>query len=89
MQPKGAWRDPRGACTNMTTIFDFVTVACFLATVSAFVFLTDREPRTLAHLLVPAITFAVANQLGNGGSQPLAIILIFAGLGYAFLIVRR
>ncbi len=73
----------------MTSIYDFVTVGCFLIVVGAFVFLTDRQPRTLMHLLVPAVSFAVANQLGNAGSQWLAIVLIAAGLGYAFLVVRK
>ena len=73
----------------MATVFDFVTVACFLTIVGAFVFLTDRQPKTLLRLLVPSFAFAVANQLGNDGSKPLAILLILVGLGYAFLVVRR
>lgn len=72
----------------MTSIYDFVTVACFLGVVGAYVLLTDRDPKTLAHLLVPAIAFAVANQLGNSGSAVLAILLIAAGVGYSFLIIR-
>ena len=72
----------------MTTIYDFVTIACFLCVVGAFVFLTDRDSKTLAHLLVPAIAFAVANQLGNAGSSVLAILLIAAGVVYSFLIIR-
>lgn len=73
----------------MVTIFDFVTIACFLAVVGAFVFLTDRQPKTLMHLMIPAVAFAVANQIGNAGSWPLAILLISAGVGYAFLVVRK
>jgi hypothetical protein len=72
----------------MTSIYDFVTVACFLGVVGAFVFLTERDPKILAHLLVPAIAFAVANQLGNAGSPVLAVLLIVAGVGYSFLIIR-
>jgi hypothetical protein len=72
----------------MASTYDFVTVACFLGVVGAFVFLTDRDPKTLAHLCVPAIVFAVANQVGNAGSSVLASLLIAAGVGYAILIIR-
>ena len=72
----------------MTSIYDFVTVACFLGVVGAFVFLTERDPKTLAHLLVPAIAFAVANQLGNKGLGLLAALLIAAGVGYTIIIIR-
>ena len=72
----------------MASIYDFVTVACFLGVVGAFVFLTERDPKTLAHLMVPAVAFAVANQLGNAGSGVLAILLIGAGVGYTILVIR-
>lgn len=71
----------------MSSIYDLVTITCFIGVVGAFVFLTERDPRTLGHLLVPAIAFAVANQLGNAGSGALALLLMAAGLGYAALIV--
>jgi hypothetical protein len=73
----------------MLSTFDFVTVACFLGVVGAFVFLTERDAKTLARLLVAAVAFAVANQLGNAGSSLFAIILIGAGIGYAILVVVR
>jgi hypothetical protein len=72
----------------MPTIFDFVTVACFLGVVGAFLFLTERDRKTLAHLMIPAVAFAVANELGNMGWSLFASALIAAGLGYAALIVR-
>jgi hypothetical protein len=71
----------------MASIYDYVTVACFFGVVGAFVLLTERDPKTLAHLMVPAIAFAVANQLGNSGSSVLANLLITAGVGYTILIV--
>ena len=40
-------------------------------------------------MMVAAIAFAVANQMGNRGAGVLAILLIGAGLGYAVLVVVR
>jgi hypothetical protein len=73
----------------MTTFFDVITVTCFAGLVLAFFQFTDRETRTLLHFLVAAIVFAVANQVGNAGATILALVLIVAGAGYAFLIVRN
>jgi len=73
----------------MTSIFDFVTVACFLAVVGAFVFLTERDKKSLGRLMVAAIPFAAANQLGNRGRVFSRSLLIGAGLGYAALVVAR
>ena len=73
----------------MPSLFDFVTVACFLVVVGAFVFLTERDTKTLTRMMVAAIAFAVANQMGNRGAGVLAILLIGAGLGYAALVVVR
>jgi len=73
----------------MPSLFDFVTVACFLVVVGAFVFLTERDTKTLTRMMVAAIAFAVANQLGNRGAGVFAILLIGAGLGYAVLVVVR
>jgi hypothetical protein len=73
----------------MTTFFDVVTVTCFAALVIAFFQFTDRETRTLVHFILAGIVFAVANQVGNAGSTILAIVLVLAGVTYAFLITRR
>jgi hypothetical protein len=73
----------------MVTLFDYVTVACFLAMAGAFFLLTAREPRTLLHLLVVGIAFAIANQVGNAGYTLLAATLIIAGAAYAILIIRQ
>jgi hypothetical protein len=72
----------------MVTLFDFATVACFLALVGAYFLLTSRSPRTLLRLLLAAIAFAVANQLGNAAYFLSATVLIIAGVAYAFIIVR-
>jgi hypothetical protein len=73
----------------MATVFDYVTVACFLGMAGAFFILTTREPRTLLHLLVVGAAFAIANQVGNAGYTVLAVILIIAGIVYAALIIRQ
>jgi len=72
----------------MVTLFDFATVACFLGLVGAYFLLTARRHRTLLHLLLSGIAFAVANQLGNAGYILSGVILIIAGIGYAVIIVR-
>jgi hypothetical protein len=71
----------------MTGPFDILTVACFLLVVLAFFLWTDRDQRTLLHLLVSAVAFAVANELGRTGSPILATVLIAAGVAYALLVL--
>ena len=73
----------------MSTVFDVVTVTCFVGLVIAFFQFTDRETRTLVHFILAGLVFAVANQVGNAGSTLLASILILAGIAYAALIARR
>jgi hypothetical protein len=73
----------------MDTLFDYVTVACFLVMAGAFFIFTAREPRTLLHLLLAGAAFAVANQIGNAGYILLASMLIVAGVVYATVIVRQ
>jgi hypothetical protein len=72
----------------MTTFFDVITVTCFVGLVIAFFKFTDRETRTLVHFVLAGIVIAVANQVGNGGSMILALILILAGVTYAALVAR-
>ena len=72
----------------MTTFFDVITVTCFVGLVIAFFKFTERETRTLVHFILAGIVFAVANQVGNGGSVILALILILAGVTYAALVAR-
>jgi predicted branched-subunit amino acid permease len=73
----------------MSTVFDVVTVACFVGLVIAFFQFTDRETRTLVQFVLAGIVFAVANQVGNAGSTVLAVILIIAGAGYAAMTALR
>ena len=72
----------------MLTLFDVLSVVCFIGVAIAFFLFTDREPRKLLHLLLSGVLFAVANQLGNGGSTVFALILILAGVGYSVLVIR-
>ena len=67
----------------METLFDYVTVACFLVSAGAFFTLTNRNPRVLLHLLLSGVAFAVANQVGNSGYAMLAWVLTAAGVIYA------
>jgi hypothetical protein len=76
-----------GNC-KMHTIYDFLTVAFFLGLIVSFFLFTDRHPKTLGSLLVSAIAFAVGNQLGNAGSNVLALAMIGAGAGYGCLVIR-
>jgi hypothetical protein len=73
----------------MTTFFDVITVTCFVGLMIAFFQFTDRDTRTLMHFILAGIVFGVANQVGNRGLPVLAVILILAGAGYAFVVTRR
>jgi hypothetical protein len=73
----------------MATFFDVVTVTCFVGLVIAFFQFTERETRTLVHFILAGVVFAVANQVGNGGSTILALMMIVAGIVYAVLVARR
>jgi hypothetical protein len=73
----------------MSTLFDVVTVTCFVGLVIAFFQFTSRDTRILKHFVLAGVVFAVANQVGNHGSGILATILIVAGIAYAVLITIR
>jgi hypothetical protein len=72
----------------LSTLFDYLTVACFLVMAVAFFMLTERETRTLARLLISGIVFAVANQVGNNGWTILGLALVAGGAAYAVLTIR-
>ena len=72
----------------MSTGFDFLTVACFIGLVIAFLQLSDRNTRTLMQLVIPAAAFAIANQMGNAGLTVFALVLVAAGAGYAALVLK-
>jgi hypothetical protein len=73
----------------MITLFDVITVVCFIGLVVAFFRFTNQDIRTLLQFLLSGIVLAIANQVGNAGSVFLAGALVLAGVGYAFLNVRQ
>ena len=78
----------------MNTVYDFVTVICFIFAVLTFFMFTQGGMRVLAHFMLSAAAFAIANQVGNhaGSDLPmnlLAVVLIAAGIGYVYIIVRH
>jgi hypothetical protein len=73
----------------MLTVYDFVTVTCFLCVVLTYFMFTDGGAKILAHFMLPAAAFAIANQVGNAGMNVLAVILIAAGIVYTYIVVRR
>ena len=73
----------------MITLFDVITVTCFIGLVIAFFRFTEQDTRTLLQFLVSGIAFAIANQVGNAGSAVLATVLVIAGVGYAWIHVRQ
>lgn len=73
----------------MITLFDVITVTCFIGLVIAFFRFTEQDTRTLLQFLVSGIAFAIANQVGNAGSAALATVLVIAGVGYAWIHVRQ
>jgi hypothetical protein len=73
----------------MGTVFDVITVVCFVGLVVAFFRFTNQDTATLLQFLFSGIVLAVANQVGNAGSFYFAGALVAAGVGYACLNVRR
>jgi len=73
----------------MITVYDVVTVTCFACVVVTYFMFTEGGLKVLPHFMLPAAAFAIANQLGNAGMNVLAVILIAAGIGYTYIILRR
>jgi hypothetical protein len=73
----------------MGSPFDFLTVGAFVCVVVAYLKWGEGDRNLLLKLLLSALTFAIANQLGNAGSIVLAVVLLAAGAGYAVLAFRR
>jgi len=78
----------------MHTPYDFVTVICFICIVITYFMFTEGGMRVLAHFMLPAAAFAIANQVGNHAGTDvlmnvLAAVLIAAGIGYIYIIVRH
>lgn len=81
----------------MLTVYDFVTVTCFACVVLTYFMFTEGGTKILAHFMLPAAAFAIANQVGNLALKgegnlalnALAVALIAAGIGYIYIIVRH
>lgn len=78
----------------MHTPYDFVTVICFIFAVLTYFMFTEGGIRVLGHFMLSAVAFAIANQVGNHAGNDvslnvLAVILIAAGVGYIYIIVRH
>lgn len=65
----------------MQTIFDWVTVAIFIATAGLFFYRTQHESPPLYKYLGLSVGCAIANQLGNMGYQIPSLALIGALIG--------
>jgi hypothetical protein len=77
----------------MHSVYDFVTVTCFICIVLTYFLFTEGGMKILRHFMLPALAFAIANQVGNHAGNDalmnlLAVILIAAGIGYTYIIVR-
>jgi hypothetical protein len=77
----------------MHSVYDFVTVTCFICIVLTYFLFTEGGMKILGHFMLPALAFAIANQVGNHAGNDalmnlLAVILIAAGIGYTYIIVR-
>ena len=77
----------------MHSVYDFVTVTCFICIVLTYFLFTEGGMKILGHFMLPALAFAIANQVGNHAGNDalmnvLAVILIVAGIGYTYIIVR-
>jgi len=72
----------------VSTLFDYLTVACFFGMAGAYFMLTAREPKTLLQLFAAGIGFAIANQIGNSGYTLAGLALIFAGIVYSVIVIR-
>jgi hypothetical protein len=70
------------------TAFDYLTVGCFFCLVMAFFLWTGRDTRTLTRLMISAVVFAIADQVGNNGLTLFALALTAAGAAYAWLVVQ-
>ena len=73
----------------METIFDIVTVGCFVVMALAYFKFAPHDLKSLMHLMVSAAAFAIANQVGNAGYALLGGVLIIAGIGYAAIVIRQ
>lgn len=73
----------------MSTIYDFVTVAIFLVVVGLYFQFSTKADQDLKWYILPGGVCAVANQIGNNGSDLIAWIMILASVGYTYYFIIR
>ncbi len=71
------------------TIFDIITVICFVAVVAAYFTIGQPDPKLLPHYLLSCVAFAFANQFGNGGHIFIGVAVLLAGVTYAVVTALR
>ncbi len=74
----------------METVYDWITVAIFIAMVVLFLQRsTQEEPKdTLVQYLPPAVGCALANYVGNHGQGPLSAAIVVAVLIYIAVVLK-
>ncbi|GHF25441.1 hypothetical protein GCM10017044_20310 [Kordiimonas sediminis] len=73
----------------MNTVFDFITVAIFIAIVGMFFQFSKKEDQNITAYIVPAIGCALGNYFGNEGFVIPAWVIIFATVYYVFFHILR
>lgn len=73
----------------MSTIYDFVTVAIFLIVIGLYFQFSMKASQDLKWYLLPGGVCAVANQLGNNGSDIIAWIMIVAAAAFTYWFIIR
>jgi hypothetical protein len=69
-------------------LFDILTVVRLIVMVMVLLLFTERRPRTLLHLLLSGIAFAIADQVGNPGWIVLGLIVVGAGVWCAAIAIQ-
>ncbi len=73
----------------METIFDFLTVAIFIALVGMFIQFSRHADQNIIAYLIPGLGCMAANYLGNEGYAIWAWLLIGVTLGYIGYFILR
>lgn len=64
----------------MHTVYDFVTVICFIFAVLTYFIFTEGGTKVLAHFMLSAAAFAIANQVGNHAGNDVLMNVLAAAL---------
>ena len=73
----------------METVFDFITVAIFIAIVGMFIQFSRKEDQNISAYIWPSIGCALGNYFGNEGFDLAAWIIIGGTVAYVFLFILR